>query len=92
MSASDRSGLCGNAQGLELFRFAGNAQLRGNAASNLNKLAKFMRPYPDMRVLIEGHTDNAGSAAYDQRLSQQRAESVEKHLIQNGIASGRIAV
>lgn len=70
----------------------GSAQLRGGAADNLNKLVSFLNQYSDRRVLIEGHTDNVGSAAYNQRLSQQRAESVRQRLVQGGIAYQRMSV
>lgn len=68
-----------------------SAQLR-NADDNLNKLVSFLNEYSDRRVLIEGHTDNVGSAAYNQGLSQRRAESVRYHLTQSGIASRRMSV
>ena len=70
----------------------GSAQLRGRAGQNLDKLAGFMNQYPDHRLLIEGHTDNVGSAAYNKRLSEQRAESVREYLTQRGVASNRINV
>jgi OOP family OmpA-OmpF porin len=40
--------------------------------------------------VIEGHTDNIGSDAYNQELSQQRADAVRGFLIQNGIGAERI--
>lgn len=69
-----------------------SAQLRGSANSNLDKLVSFLNQYPDQRLLIEGHTDNVGSSAYNQGLSQQRAESVRHYLVQRGIASHRLSV
>lgn len=70
----------------------GSAQLRGSANQNLDKLAGFMKQYPDRRLLIEGHTDNVGSAAYNQGLSQKRAESVRRYLPRHGIAYHRLSV
>ncbi len=69
----------------------GSAQLRGDANHTLNKLVSFMRQYPDQRLVIEGHTDNVGGTALNQRLSQQRADSVRQYLTQNNIASNRIS-
>lgn len=40
--------------------------------------------YPQARVTVEGSSDQAGSAAYNMRLSQERAESVRDYLVQNG--------
>lgn len=68
-----------------------SAELRGGAFDSLNKLANFLNEYPDRRVLIEGHTDNVGSAEYNQGLSQRRAESVRSYLMQQGIASHRLS-
>lgn len=73
--------------------FATNeAELREGAASTLNKLAAFMREYPERKILIEGHTDSTGSAEYNLGLSQQRAMAVDRALRTRGIESGRIEV
>ncbi len=69
----------------------GNAELQGGANSNLDKLVSFLNQYPERRVLIEGHTDNVGSAEYNQGLSQRRADSVRYYLTQQGIASQRLS-
>lgn len=69
----------------------GSADLQGGAGSNLNKLVGFLKQYPDRRVQIEGHTDNVGSAEYNQGLSQRRAESVKNYLVQQGVDSQRLS-
>jgi outer membrane protein OmpA-like peptidoglycan-associated protein len=69
----------------------GSAALQGGADNNLNKLVSFLNQYPERRVLIEGHTDNVGSADYNQGLSQRRADSVRYYLTQQGIASQRLS-
>jgi OOP family OmpA-OmpF porin len=48
------------------------------------RVAKFMTLYPDTKVVIEGHTDSQGSAAFNQRLSERRAKSVANFLVKNG--------
>lgn len=70
----------------------GSAQLRSSADDNLNKLVSFLTQYPERRVVIEGHTDNVGSDAYNQELSQRRAESVRQRLEKGGIAAKRMSV
>lgn len=71
--------------------FATNsAELQGGDNSNLDKLVSFLNQYPERRVQIEGHTDNVGSASYNQGLSQRRADSVRYYLAQQGIASQRL--
>lgn len=70
----------------------GSAELQGGTNQNLEKLVNFLKQYPDRQVLIEGHTDNVGSAAFNQTLSRQRAESVRRFLVNRGIESRRLSV
>ena len=44
----------------------------------------------NVRILIAGHTDNVGNADYNQRLSLQRAESIKKYLVTQGVSESRI--
>nr|WP_324257968.1 OmpA family protein [Cellvibrio fontiphilus] len=68
----------------------GNAQLTGNAFTNLEKLSSFLNKYPQRALVIEGHTDSVGSESSNQLLSQRRADSVRQYLLQQGIASTRL--
>jgi OmpA-OmpF porin, OOP family len=45
---------------------------------------------PKIMLEVQGHTDNVGQAAYNQKLSQQRADSVKAYLVKKGIAEGRL--
>ena len=49
-----------------------------------------MQNNPEVAILISGHTDNAGSAASNQKLSERRVQSVGAYLRSKGIASKRI--
>lgn len=51
--------------------------------NELAKGAAFIRKYSDQKILIAGHTDSTGTEAYNEILSQRRAESVRNYLIQN---------
>ncbi|WP_417565425.1 OmpA family protein [Marinobacter sp.] len=70
----------------------GSAEIQGGTNQNLEKLVNFLKQYPDRQVLIEGHTDNVGSATFNQTLSRQRAESVRRFLVNRGIESSRLSV
>lgn len=68
----------------------GQAQLRAEALANLDRVVEFAQGKPGSRILIEGHTDSTGSANLNQSLSQQRAESVRRALIDLGVDASRI--
>ncbi|MCK5798671.1 MAG: OmpA family protein [Deltaproteobacteria bacterium] len=56
----------------------------------LNEVANVLKDMPKINVRIEGHTDSRGSARYNQRLSQGRADSVRRYLIQRGVGASRM--
>ena len=69
----------------------GKADLQPGAMNTVDRLAVFLSEYPDKTVLIEGFTDNTGTDAFNQGLSERRAASVESALIQAGVSPGRIS-
>ena len=73
-----------------LFEF-NRAEVKATAQARLAKLADFLKQYPERRVLIEGHTDNVGSTAYNDQLSTRRAESIRGQLVLLGVSSDRMA-
>jgi outer membrane protein OmpA-like peptidoglycan-associated protein len=65
--------------------------LKPGAKEKLSKLAGILLAYPGKyRMEIEGHTDSIGSDEYNLRLSESRAGSVQKYLVQAGIDPARI--
>ena len=68
----------------------GSATLRPESSPTLQDLARTMERHGDLRVRIEGHTDNTGDAGANRRLSEERAQSVRAYLTQNGIDGSRI--
>lgn len=67
-----------------------SAAIRPDSEVTLQTALGILRDNPDVRVRIEGHTDNVGNAAYNRRLSQQRAESVKQWMVQHGIDAARL--
>jgi OOP family OmpA-OmpF porin len=58
--------------------------IQKNSFQDIDNLVAVMKQYPDLNVTIEGHTDNVGSAAYNKKLSQQRANAVKKYMVTKG--------
>jgi OOP family OmpA-OmpF porin len=56
----------------------------------IDKVATFMRKYPDTTAVIEGHTDEVGTTADNMKLSQRRADNVVSYLADHGIARSRL--
>lgn len=73
-----------------LFDFD-RSDIKPQYQSEIKKAADFLAQYPDAMVIVEGHTDSKGSDAYNQGLSERRAQAVRNALIRNhGIAVSRI--
>ncbi len=68
----------------------GNATIPSSAHNKLQELVKLFKTHNDLKLKIEGHTDNVGSTAYNLNLAKARADEVKKYLIQNGINPSRV--
>jgi len=58
--------------------------------SEIKRVAVILNQYPKTLVRVEGHTDSVGSNDYNMDLSQRRAFSIERLLVQRGIAENRV--
>ena len=67
-------------------------ELKSESMSSLRRLVKFLKENPNVNILITGHTDNVGSPGYNLQLSLQRAESVQKYLVDEGMHPARVLV
>lgn len=65
-------------------------QVRQDAMPIIDTLAQALRQNPQVPVIIEGHTDTSGATAYNQGLSERRAQSVASALAQRGVSSDRM--
>lgn len=70
---------------------SGKARLRADSETILDGVAETLQRRPDLRVEIGGHTDSRGAEAYNQSLSQQRADAVLAYLVGRGIDAGRLS-
>jgi len=65
------------------------SELRSEAKTNIDNLAKILNKYDDTNILVEGHTDADGSEDYNQTLSEKRANAVSNYAKGLGVAGVR---
>jgi peptidoglycan-associated lipoprotein len=68
----------------------GSYRLAPDARELLQRKAQWLKKHSDVKVIVEGHTDEAGSKEYNLALGERRAGAVKSFLIGEGIASGRL--
>jgi outer membrane protein OmpA-like peptidoglycan-associated protein len=78
-----------NIPGSVMFK-SGSADISPEFAATLISVAGTVRTYCGLTATVVGHTDNAGSAELNQRLSNERAQSVVAYLARQGVAADRL--
>jgi outer membrane protein OmpA-like peptidoglycan-associated protein len=68
----------------------GKYTLKPNTQIALAKVATILQLYPGLKVQVEGYTDSVGSDAYNQTLSENRANAVQTFLVSNGVPAGNV--
>jgi len=68
-----------------------STQIKSGFDSTLNKIAAIVNKYGKTHLSLVGHTDNTGSKAYNQTLSEQRAQSVKNYLVGQAVVEQRLA-
>lgn len=61
----------------------GKATLRPESETKLRDAGEVLEKFPDLKIEVQGHTDSRGSAAFNQRLSEARAQTVRQFLLDN---------
>lgn len=83
--------LAGNSMTMENLYFATDEdRILETSAAVIAQLTEFLRTNRTVKIRIEGHTDNKGSAAHNNDLSLRRANALKTALVAKGIAEGRI--
>ena len=73
---------------LVLFDFD-KSVVKPEAYPMLNEVVEILRENPGLHAILEGHTDSVGTNAYNQKLSERRADAVMQYVLQRGIPADR---
>ena len=68
----------------------GKSDIKPDSVAIVGQIAALLKAHPELKVSIEGHTDNVGTPQSNKTLSTQRAKSVMNAVVQKGIASTRL--
>ena len=68
----------------------GKATIQADSENILSELVKLLHQSPDLKLRVEGHTDNQGAAAANQALSEKRAQAVVAWLVAHGTSASRL--
>jgi OOP family OmpA-OmpF porin len=75
---------------LDIHFATGKAEILPESQSTVKEIAAMLKTHPTLRVGVEGHTDNTGSAAANKTLSASRAKSVADALVTAGVDTHRL--
>jgi len=73
-----------------IYFATGSAKLLAKSYKGLNEVVKVLNENPEMKLAIDGHTDNVGKPEKNQVLSDNRAASVKKYLVSKGVDESRL--
>jgi len=69
----------------------GKANIKPESMTEINRIAQLMKDNSDLKFEVQGHTDNTGTVAGNQKLSEQRAQAIVNKLVEMGIAANRLS-
>jgi outer membrane protein OmpA-like peptidoglycan-associated protein len=69
----------------------GKAEIKSTSFSSLDNIANLLKSHPEWSLKLSGHTDDEGTAAANQELSEKRSEAVKQYLESKGVEAGQIS-
>ena len=76
----------------EIYFYAGSAEIREESKLIIAEIISYLKENPEVKIVVEGHTDNVGSESSNQKLSENRAKIVMNKLIEGGINKYRLSI
>jgi outer membrane protein OmpA-like peptidoglycan-associated protein len=76
--------------GSDMLFDSGSAQLKPGAVQEIRRVGTILNQYTDTKIRVDGHTDNTGTAAFNQTLSELRATNVKLSFTEQGVHPSRI--
>ena len=70
----------------------GSAEIKEESKPVIAEIVSYLNENPDVKIVVEGHTDNVGSESSNQKLSENRAKNVMNLLIEDGISKERLSI
>jgi peptidoglycan-associated lipoprotein len=67
------------------------SEIRDDQTAILDRNLAYFKAHPEVKVMVEGHTDERGTVEYNFALGQRRAAAVQDYLLQHGIDAERLA-
>jgi OmpA-OmpF porin, OOP family len=75
-----------------IYFATGKYVLLAKSFKGLNEVAQILKDNPQLKMSIDGYTDNVGGDAFNQKLSENRAGAVKKYLVKQGVDESRLTV
>jgi len=69
-----------------------SSEIKEESEPVITEIVSYLNENPDVKIVVEGHTDNVGSESSNQKLSENRAKNVMNKLMDKGIDKGRLSV
>lgn len=66
------------------------AEISASSLPSLDKMASLLQAHPEWQLSLSGHTDNEGTEAFNQTLSEKRSDAVKQYLVGKGVPADRI--
>ncbi|MGB3589572.1 MAG: OmpA family protein, partial [Tunicatimonas sp.] len=73
-----------------IFFDTGKASIKEASISELDRIHELLKANPNLKIQINGHTDDVGELDYNQKLSEQRAQAVANYLLQYGTSESQV--